>query len=346
MEPLGAQAVRTHTSPPPHDDPQTDQHAHQKIAPFGGSSSTVTEGVVDIPLARLRFGYSPRYEEFDRTHVDVLVGLLPRLPPILVHAPSMRVIDGVHRVIAARSAQLRTLPARLFYGTESEATVQAVVRNVAHGKPLTLAERQRSARRILRACPDWSDRRIALACGLSPKTVGRLRSEIPEVGGQVRRGRDGKVRPVDPAEVRQRIAEAITNEPDASIRAIAAATGSSPGTVRDVRSRMSRGESVVGARASRPAPATTDEPAEEKVNADPAFQSSAAGAAFAAWFGSRVVSREDEWEGFVGTVPLSRVYEVADAARKTADMWCRFAAALELRASGKAGRSALPVDEH
>jgi hypothetical protein len=42
---------------------------------------------------------------------------------------------------------------------------------MAHGLPLTLADRLAAAARIVTACPYWSDRAVAAVAGLSPKTV-------------------------------------------------------------------------------------------------------------------------------------------------------------------------------
>jgi hypothetical protein len=54
-------------------------------------------------------------------------------------------------------------------------------------------------------------------------------------------------------------------------------------------------------------------------------------AAFSAWFSGADVG--DEWSDHVAVVPLSRVYEIADEARRRAKSWTRFAEALELRTS-------------
>ena len=82
---------------------------------------------------------------------------------------------------------------------------------------------------------DWSDRMIGTICGLSGNTIKQLRraAEAPVSTAQVvqltkRQGRDGKARPVNPAEVRRKIAEALDSDPNATLRSIAARTGASP----------------------------------------------------------------------------------------------------------------------
>jgi len=310
---------------------------------------------VDVPLAALRFGLSPRAEKYDPQHVDSLVEVLSKVPPILVHAPTMRVIDGVHRVMAARSAGWTAIRAVLFEGDEAQARIEAVRTNVAHGKPLTLAERQAAALGILELVPDWSDRRIAGVAGLSPKTVGRLRQRATgdsaqlrahgggadgdrgESGGddgaeRYRVGRDGKRRPVDPVAVRQRVAEALRADPEASNRAIARRAGASQATVRDVRERLERGlngvASLAEQRRKRRKPGSSRP--ERSVSGPPGVVPEV----FAEWFEAHHVEDQD-WRDFVSTIPISRVYEIADMARKRSDSWRAFASALEERARAR-----------
>jgi ParB-like chromosome segregation protein Spo0J len=285
--------------------------------------------VEEVLIERLRFGLSPRTQFCDARHVAALAEVIDQVPPILVHAASMRVIDGVHRVHAARSLGRSTIRAVIFRGNEAEAHIEAVRSNVAHGKPLSLAEREVAAQRILELVPDWSDRRIAVVSGLSPKTVGRLRTRatVDSAQSRARLGRDGRLRPVDPAEVRRRVAEAVRLQPDASTRAIAARTGASQATVRDVRQRLSQGASeLLGPPARRkkhkqaPASGGDGPPRPEAAPSD-----------FAAWFEQRSIEDAD-WQRFVRDLPISRVYEVADACRRYSVSWRNFAIALEDRA--------------
>src|SRR5205085_9871406 len=121
---------------------------------------------------------------------------------------------------------------------------------VEHGKPLTLSERSRAALQLLHIHGAWSDRRIAGVCGLSPKTIGRLReratADSPQSRG--RTGVDDRARPNDPAGVRRLVAEILAEHPQASLRVVASAAGTSPSTVRDVRGRMVRGEDILPTR--------------------------------------------------------------------------------------------------
>ena len=284
--------------------------------------------VEDVLIERLRFGLSPRQEFCDARHVAALAEVLDDVPPIVVHLPTMRVIDGVHRVHAALSVGRVTIRAVLFDGDETAAHIEAVRSNVTHGKPLTLGEREEAATRIIELVPEWSDRRIAGVSGLSPKTVARLRGRatVDPDQSRARIGRDGRKRPVDPSEVRRRVAEVVRADPEASTRSIASSTGASQATVRDVRQRLGRGASELVARSARrrkrkqgkdePAAAPSPEPT---------------GSDFAAWFEQRRIDEAD-WQTFVHDLPISRVYEVADACRRYSAAWRAFAIALEDRA--------------
>ena len=302
----------------------------------------ITGAPRSVDLAGLTFTLSPRRQTIDPDHVRTLAGLFTHLPPIVVHAPSSAVIDGVHRVMAARSLGLDTISAVAFRGSEDEAAILAVTCNVTHGKPLTVREREVAAAGILRSHPDWSDRRVAATCGLSPKTVGAVRGraaeEFPQLRGRV--GRDGRVRPVDPSAQRQRIADALAADPSASTRQIAARTGAAQGTVRDVRTRLDHGRPVVPSAADRSeAPAPRAAP---PLGDDEAYRTSAVSAAFVEWFDGHVVRDDEEWLSFVAAVPVGRVYEIADAARRCSESWQRLAAAMEARARRRRDGSAQP----
>ncbi|MFD3514771.1 ParB/RepB/Spo0J family partition protein [Streptomyces sp. NPDC058657] len=203
-----------------------------------------------VRVGDLRDGDSPRLGGVDPEHVRVLAESDEPLPPIVVHRATMRVIDGTHRLHAARSQGRESIEVRYFDGTETEAFLLAVESNIRHGLPLSLADRRASAQRILRGRPEWSDRAIAARTGLSGKTVGVLRRE--GLGGgaegaaqpQVRVGGDGRVRAVDPGAGRLRCRDVIAARGDgASLREIARAAGVSVETARDVKARLARGES-------------------------------------------------------------------------------------------------------
>ncbi|MFD3622886.1 ParB/RepB/Spo0J family partition protein [Streptomyces sp. NPDC058676] len=198
-----------------------------------------------IEVEHLRDAGTPRSGGEDDEHVKALTDVEDRLPPIIVHRPTMRVIDGMHRLRAAKLRGARRIRARYFEGDEADAFVLAVRTNVSHGLPLSLNDRRAAAARIVATHPRWSDRRIAAATGLAARTVASLRREADVDGtadGARRIGQDGKERPVSSAEGRRIAGELIAEDPELSLRAVAREAGISPETVRDVRSRIRRGE--------------------------------------------------------------------------------------------------------
>ncbi|MEU3602110.1 ParB N-terminal domain-containing protein [Streptomyces sp. NPDC006798] len=183
-------------------------------------------------------------------HVSALAQCSDDLPPILVHRPTMQVIDGVHRLRAAKLRGDATIAVRFVDGSEEDAFMVAVSANVTQGLPLTLADRTAAAARILASHPHLSDRLIASTAGLSTKTVAAIRRCSTGEATQLntRLGRDGKVRPLDASHGRTIASRAISNNPDLSLREIARIAGISVGTARDVRERMRRGDDPIPAR--------------------------------------------------------------------------------------------------
>ncbi|WP_159001642.1 ParB/RepB/Spo0J family partition protein, partial [Streptomyces sp. SBT349] len=170
-----------------------------------------------MPISTIVVADTPRGAGSSSAHARVLAETDDDLPPILLHRSTMRVIDGMHRLEAAKICRAETIRARFFDGDEDEAFVLAVESNVKHGLPLSLADRKAAALRIVRAHPDWSDRAVAAIAGLAHKTVGSIRrrasGEVPQLEARV--GRDGRVR-------------AVRTGPEAGTAAAAAAAD--PGT--------------------------------------------------------------------------------------------------------------------
>jgi ParB-like chromosome segregation protein Spo0J len=200
-----------------------------------------------VPIADLRTAGSPRLGGENSGHVRVLAESDATLPPIIVHRETMRVVDGLHRLRAAVLRGQEELPVRFFEGSEQDAFVLAVELNVKHGLPLSTADRAAAAARILTSHPQWSDRAVASAAGLSARTVCaiRQRTEGPQTPAAARVGRDGRIRPLSTAAARRQASILLAEHPEASLREVAAAVGVSPGTVRDVRNRVLRGEDPV-----------------------------------------------------------------------------------------------------
>lgn len=320
-----------------HDVPNGRDRSHS--GDLGAGALDATRDVVQVRLSDLREGVTPRLDGEDPNHVRVLADIFESLPPIVVHRESMTVIDGYHRVRAARLLQLAEVSAVLFEGDDAAAYLESVRLNIAHGKPLTLRERERAATQIAETHPDWSDRRIAQLCGVSPKTVARSRQASSEENPHltVRVGRDHKRRPTDPAALRLKVAEHLKAAPDASLEAVARATGSSRGTVRDVRERLRTHRDVVpqGLKRRRRysnVRAETDEPALSQPASAPqpekARSSIASPEGFAEWFAATDV-RDELCQAYAAVIPGEKLPSVAVEARRRAATWNRFADIVE-----------------
>ena len=196
--------------------------------------------VVEVPVRSLSAGRSPRTGGHDEEVVRLLAESDRPWPPLLVRRETYQVIDGAHRLLAAQLRGDETIEVRLHDCDEADAFVLAVRANIAHGLPLSLRDRKAAAARIIESRPAWSNRRIALATGLSDKTVAVIRREGPPgaagpEGGRV--GMDGRLRPVDIASRRAMASRLLEQNPGASLREIAALAGVSPETVRSVRGK-------------------------------------------------------------------------------------------------------------
>lgn len=308
---------------------------------------------IRVPVDSLQAADSPRLAGENPIHTRMLAEVESILPPIVVHRPSMRVIDGMHRLRAAMLRGDPTIEVRFFDGPEDAAFVIAVQSNIAHGLPLSLADREAAAVRILAMLPHWSDRAIARSTGLAPKTVASIRHRTADDAApqQARVGRDGKVRPIDSAEGRRRAAEVIADRPSASLREIASAAGISPGTARDVRDRIRRGEDAVpvrqrnamnqGDNTSAPrrprnertfAPDRSSEPSAllSTLKRDPSLRLTDAGRHLLRWLDGRTVTSAD-WADLFRTVPPHCTPVLATLARANAENWLQLAEELEHR---------------
>jgi ParB-like chromosome segregation protein Spo0J len=337
--------------------PDADSPATQTRARDGATS------VVAVPVLALRPADSPRLNGEDKAHIARLAEMEAPLPPILVDRRTMRVIDGMHRLMAASLLGRETISVRFFDGSEADVFLRAVQENVAHGLPLSQADRRAAAERIVASHPHLSDRAIGHSAGLAAKTVAAIRrsssEEIPQSNARV--GRDGRVRPLDSGAGRRRAAELLVKQPDASLRDVARVAGISPATVLDVRKRLERGESPAPERAAANAarrgvngngadPAldgdgaaqpirlssrTTAPPdpaaAVEKLLRDPSLRNNERGKGMLRLLHVNAVGAE-QLPDVAATVPPHCVGIVVQLARQYAKMWQEFARELDGRA--------------
>ena len=145
--------------------------------------------------------------KIDQDVVDHYVEILRRdkqerrqwsFPEISVHEVdgANLIVDGLHRIRAAKKIRLKTVPCKVTDSDLETATIAAASANAAHGQPLTQAEKRRAIQMVLSVAANFSDRRIAKTVGVSPTTVAAVRGELCEEGhieeGTERIGRNGR----------------------------------------------------------------------------------------------------------------------------------------------------------
>jgi ParB-like chromosome segregation protein Spo0J len=321
---------------------------------------------VSIPVDSVIPGFHLRQSGTDVAHVRMLADAAGsvRLPPVLVQRHTSRIIDGMHRIEAARLRGERTISARLIDCADAEALILAIKSNTLHGLPLSRADRIASAKRVLAMHPDWSDRAVAGVAGLSAKSVVSLRNG-PTGDAQFsgkRLGRDGKRRPATTGEGRQRAAEYIKAHPEASLRRVARETDVSVGTVHNVRDRLRRGLYSEPAEAARPGSRTvasgqqtgavaaqlpspqvipvradarnvqqlTWSAVSAKLTSDPSLRYTEGGRAFLQWMAMHSM-RADDWREFVDAIPQRWLRDVSLIAAGMSEEWRLFAEQLRYR---------------
>ncbi|GHF28928.1 hypothetical protein GCM10010218_07600 [Streptomyces mashuensis] len=312
-----------------------------------------------VPVDSLLPGESPRLAGEDPRHVQRLARLDGALPPIVVHRATARVVDGMHRLRAARLRGDERIAVRYWDGSQEDAFVYAVQANSRDGLPLTQADRSAAAERIILSHPHWSDRLIASAAGLAASTVSALRRRTADRAPQVtvRVGRDGRVRPLNAAEGRRRAGALIAARPHAGLREIADSAGIAVGTARDVRLRLRRGQDPVPKKLrdaesrettgpvrrtatdrataagspARPVVTAVGEPPLRRLRSDPSLRLTEGGRALLQLLSAHAISG-DRWRRLLDAVPDHRRSTVAQAARLCAESWLRFAVELERRA--------------
>lgn len=330
---------------------QSDTGAHHLVHPQGAvlpseiNASRPAAEVVSVSISALKPGQSPRIDGEDAEHIERLAAMEGELPPILVERASMRVIDGMHRLHATSLRGRETIEVMFFDGSAEEAFLHAVHSNVTHGLPLSRIERHKAADRIICSHPHLSDRAIAQFVGLTAKTVGEIRrssAAAPTVNA--RTGKDGRTRPVNSAEGRERAAELMMEHPEMSLREVARLAGISPGTVRDVRARTTRGDGpipprmrggrrpgqVSGAPVKRgggqPRPASPL--ALDKLIRDPSLRLNEQGRRLLAWLRQNPTTLRDR-STVINAIPPHCGPMIAQLAHETAEAWLTFAHELD-----------------
>ncbi|MER5310610.1 ParB N-terminal domain-containing protein [Streptomyces sp. NPDC002773] len=318
--------------------------------------------VESVPIASLITRESPRLQAELPEHVRLLAESDKPFPPIVVHRPTLRVVDGTHRVRASLLRGAERIDARFVDGDERDLFLLAVRLNITHGLPLSRADRRAAAARILRTHPQWSDRAIAEATGLAAKSISTIRRENVAENTttlNVRIGRDGKRRPLSSIEGRRSAGELIKAQPHTPLRQIAKEAGISLGTAADVRSRVLRGEDPVpqgrtraplAAAARRPVTTVTAElpaapsaaraaepQAQRDVAAmmrillsDPSLRFNESGRGLLRWLTGHVLEPR-EARAVADEAPSHCVGTIADLARRCGESWLELAEQLDRR---------------
>lgn len=293
---------------------------------------------------------SPRSRGEDPSHIQRLVTAQWPMPPILVHRPTMRIIDGFHRVSAATLMGADRIEAHLIDGSLESTFVYAVEANLKHGLPLTISDRRSAAEKILQTHSEWSDRAVAAATGLSPKTIRAIRcanADNPLLHSRV--GKDGRVRPLNAAVGRQLAADYLTSHPKASLREVANAVGISPNTVRDVRANLGRAHNAeaksivdecdpsgrdranLAASSSGSATKSADiGPVLRVLSKDPALRMNGDGRELLHWLHLHAVNH-DAFSRFIEHVPDHSLDHLVELATRCSTNWARIARDLAAR---------------
>ncbi|MFI6325560.1 ParB/RepB/Spo0J family partition protein [Nonomuraea sp. NPDC050556] len=298
----------------------------------GHALSLETERVL---LSTLLPADSPRLAGEDSAHI-VELAELDEVPAVVVHRSTMRIIDGMHRY---RAAQLRGdswIEVRFFDGDEQDAFVLAVRLNATHGLPLTQADKAAAAARIIASHPQWSDRLIASASGLSHRTVAAIRgsSTGEHTHSNSRIGRDGRIRPLNAAEGRIQASRMMAERPEATLREIAEAAGIAVSTARDVRERVRLGKDPVPPKLrAEEQKVPSDEIAQilDRLKRDPSLRLTDTGRGLLRLLDAIRLVSTDGWTRVVNGVPPHCAEPLAQVARTCAEAWLNFAEEVETR---------------
>lgn len=341
-------------------DGATGRPLHGKQDPQTGPTDINTDDlpVEMVSLDLLVSGTSPRLNGENSQHIKTLAQTEERLPPILVHRPTMHVIDGIHRMAAARMRGEDKISVRFVDVDDRAAFVLAVQSNIAHGLSLTLADRKTAASRILNLYPELSDRAIARITGLATATVGgvRRRSTVQDGHSNARVSQDGRVRPLNTSEGRKRASELVVQRPDAPLREIAKHAGISLSTAQDVRKRIMQGHDPVpqklqeapekpgrvsgstALRRTRGPRARQAASILDRLRRDPSLRSSEACQALLKLLSTSIIGIE-EWPDLIQYIPPHGIVMMAEIAKEFSRIWGSYAEDLERHDGNHMGSS-------
>lgn len=89
-------------------------------------------------------------------------------------------VDGFHRLHAARGAEMKSISVERHEGTRRDAVIYSVGANAAHGQRRSNDDKRKAVLTLLEdeEWSGWSDREIARRCAVSHQTVSNLRASL------------------------------------------------------------------------------------------------------------------------------------------------------------------------
>lgn len=166
----------------------------------GQAAREPTGNALPVAIDAIDLDGSPAMRaELSAEAVEQYAGMLDELPPVELMrvGRSLRVIDGRHRIAAARAGGRTEILAVIREGSERDAFVAALGANARHGVRLSGADLRVVVGAALADAElaRWADRRLARLVGCSHTIVGVIRAECrPETVDGPRVGADGKTR--------------------------------------------------------------------------------------------------------------------------------------------------------
>jgi len=112
-----------------------------------------------------------------------LENIMKENPIIVFDTPnSLVLVDGFHRLAAARQLNWDKIPCEIRKGSVQDAFGFACLANLRHGKPLKPKERRRAICEYVKLNAELSNVQIANQVGVSEITIRRYRQELESAG--------------------------------------------------------------------------------------------------------------------------------------------------------------------
>ena len=128
--------------------------------------------------------------------------IIQQAPITVYDTPAgLYLVDGFHRINAARQLNKETISAVIKHGSVEDAYAAACLANLRHGKPLSRTEKQKAIKEFIKLHPKWSNVKLATKISCSDETIRRYRKELEAIGEiepqDTRISKDGQLQPVE-----------------------------------------------------------------------------------------------------------------------------------------------------